>query len=250
MPDGVPEQGRNVELRLAHHRLRIDHDPSVTVAQQIVMVEIAVDERRVVWPHRPVDLSCLADEIVIAGIVEPPRHEIADPPEWAPSRGRSPELPRRSDGDAHRLVFRAARGVVARTRALDEHRAACAIVPQQSHGAVTGQQGQRVGFVIGLVVLDRYDFQDRLIAGERDVREAACGDHLAQLDVPLCRDLVRRGGKPRAHAIVDSPGRSGEPRALAFGHFALRGPLSLARARTNRTSDSLFSQGRRSSLET
>src|SRR5713101_8113463 len=44
VPDGIPQERGHVELRLADHRLRIDDDPAVAMAQQVVVVEVAMDE--------------------------------------------------------------------------------------------------------------------------------------------------------------------------------------------------------------
>ena len=41
----VPEEGRHVELGLAEHRLRVDRDVAAAGVEQVVVVQVAVDER-------------------------------------------------------------------------------------------------------------------------------------------------------------------------------------------------------------
>ena len=91
-------------------------------------------------------------------------------------------------------------------------------MPEQADRAVAGEERQRIGLVVSLVILGRYDLEDRTVAGERDVGETTRRDHLAQLHVPFGGDLAGRGGEPRAHPVGDPPWRLGKPRALPLAH--------------------------------
>src|SRR5207247_1343552 len=92
--DRIPQERCHIELRLADHRLWIDHDPTVSVAQQVVMMEVAVNEGRVARMHRRVDLLGLTHEVVIARVIQPPPDGIADPPKGvAPREGHERETP-------------------------------------------------------------------------------------------------------------------------------------------------------------
>ena len=213
------------------------------------MMEVAVNEGRVARMHRRVDLLGLTHEVVIARVIEPPRDEIADPPKGVATQSWSPELSRRRDRHADRLVLRQARSVVPRTRTLDQHRAPRSIMSQEPHRAVTAQERQGVRLVIGLVVFDGDDLEHGVIPREGHERETPPDDALRKGNAPLTRNFGGRRPQAVRHPRGDSPGRSVEPRALVPGHALARGPRSLARASTKRRSESRFSQGRRSSPE-
>src|SRR5438874_11912782 len=166
--DGIPHEGRDVEFGFPDHWLRIDHDPTASMAQQVVMMKVAVKERRVARVHRCVDLLGLAHEVVIARVIEPAGHEIADPPKGPPTRRRSPEPPRRRHRHVDRLILRQARGVVPRMRTLDQHRAPRPIMSEEPHRTVAGDERQGVRLVIGLVVFDGHDLEHGVIAREGD----------------------------------------------------------------------------------
>ena len=89
---------------------------------------------------------------------------------------------------------------------------------QQAHRAVAGQERQGIRLVIGFIVLDRNDLEDRVVAGEGDVRESTRGQALAEGNTPLAGDL--QSGRPKAlrHPRRDAPGRDVEPRAFAVAH--------------------------------
>ena len=157
------------------------------------MVEVAVNERGVARMHRRVDLLRLTHEVVIARVIEPAGHEVADPAKRASLLGRAPDLPCRRDGDAYRFALREVRCIEPRTRALDQDRAARAVAPQKSHRTVTVQQLEGIRLVIGLIVLDGHDFEDGILPGERDEREPARDETLTQGNTPVARDLRRRG---------------------------------------------------------
>src|SRR6266550_4263658 len=99
--DGIPHEGRNVELGLTDHRLGIDHDPSPTVTKEVVVMEVAVHQGAIADVEARVDILGERHEVVLAGHPEPARDVIADPPEWSIALRRPPESLRRRDRHAH-----------------------------------------------------------------------------------------------------------------------------------------------------
>src|SRR4029077_2565947 len=91
---GIPEERDHIELRLGDERLRVDREPPAGMAQQVVMVEVAVHEDVVARRHRVEAIRRDRDVRVIAPrreIVEPAGHLVARAPERA-TLDRPPEL--------------------------------------------------------------------------------------------------------------------------------------------------------------
>src|SRR5207253_10107607 len=77
----VPEERWDVVLRLAEHRLRVDREPAVAVAEQVVMVEVAVDERVAAALELRVQLGRERRERMVARVAQPVWDVIVDRPE-------------------------------------------------------------------------------------------------------------------------------------------------------------------------
>ena len=92
------------------------------------MMEVAVHERAIVDVKLRVEILRYVDELVVAGVVEPARDVLADPAEGMPALRRPPELLRSRDGDFDRLGLGEGRGLIARSRALEQHRPPASVV--------------------------------------------------------------------------------------------------------------------------
>ena len=108
-PDRVPQEGRNVVLRLTEHRLRVDRDVPVAGAEDVVVVKVAVHENIPADVERRVELAGERNKAAplllgALGPVEPPRHVIADPAERL--RRRLPETHADLDRDRSCVVLR------------------------------------------------------------------------------------------------------------------------------------------------
>ena len=112
---------------------------------------------------------------------------VSDPAERL--RGRAPELEPGGDRDPGRLLFRQLGDVT--TRALDQQCAPSWVAPEQPHCPFTGPELERVGLLVGFVVLRRPHFQDRAFARRSDIRVTSERERLTELHAPLRRDLAR-----------------------------------------------------------
>ena len=150
-----------------------------------------------------VELARERDERMALGVVEPARHEVADPAERR--RRRSPEPPSDVDGDRRRLRRPASPAMSSPGRARSTSSARrIAVATQQPHGAVARPQLERVRLLVGLVVLGRRHLEHGVVARRGDIRIAGECKRLAELDLPLGGDLARhcreRGDvRPVAH---------------------------------------------------
>ena len=126
------------------------------------MVEVAVDEDVPADVERGVELPGERNQLAPLlirplGPIEPAGHVIADPAERL--RGRTPELQANLDCDRRCLVLGQLRDVGAGPGTLEQQHAPGTVAPQQAHGAVPVPELERVGLLVGLVVLGRCHLQ-------------------------------------------------------------------------------------------
>ena len=194
----VPEERRHVVLRLAEHRLRVDRQVPLAGAQDVVVVEVAVDERLPADLERRVQLPCERDQLTPLlirplGLVEPARHVIPDPAKRL--RRRPPEPQPDLDRDGRRLVLGQLRDVASRPGALDQERAPRSVAAQQAYGAVAVPERERVRLLVGFVVLGRSHLQHRVVAGRGDEGMPRERKRRSELDPPGSAATSR--GDPR-----------------------------------------------------
>ena len=185
----VPEVGRDVVLRLAEHRLRIDREEAACRAEDVVVVEVSVHERRPPHVETRVQLPGEWDELVPLRVVQPARDVVADPAERL--AGGPPELQSHRDCDCGRLLLLAGGDVVAGKGTFDQQGAPVSVSSQQAHDTRPVPERECVRLLVRLVVLRRRHLQDGAVTGRRRVRIAGERERLAELDSPLRRDLAR-----------------------------------------------------------
>ena len=155
----VPKEGGDVELRLAEHPLGVDDEMTVERrwavfgSEDVVVVEVAVDENIAADVERGVELARERDEVAslllgALGLVEPPGHVVADPPERL--SGGPPQPSSDADRDRRRLAFRQLGDVGPGPRPLEEERAPGPVVAQQPDSAVPAPERERVGLLVAL----------------------------------------------------------------------------------------------------
>jgi hypothetical protein len=115
------------------------------VQEQVVVMEVAMDERRPGHVERRVERAGqrYEDVSVPVGVVEPARHVVANPPERLPAlrHRRKPTSTAVEVASSSLSPERSPPGWAA----LDQHRAPAIVTAEQSHGAVAAPELQCIG---------------------------------------------------------------------------------------------------------
>jgi hypothetical protein len=190
---GVPEERRHVVLGIAKHRLAVDRDIAVAVPQDVVVVEVAVDQRRASDLEAVEQLTCERHELaalipVALARVEPAGNDVADPAERR--RRGTPQPARDVDSRGDGLRFRQHGEIRSRPRAFLQQRPTRRVAAEEANRTVAVPDDERLGFVQRLVVTRPGDLQHHLGTHRRDVRVPGERERLAELEAPVGGDRV------------------------------------------------------------
>jgi len=259
----VAEQGGDVELPLAHERLRVDHEPLFPVgAKHVSPVEVLVRDHRLslVRACVPEEVECRVEEVSLEGpaqsfptgeqLVGPPGGLVGEKPEGVTFGRGTPESAQQPGGDSIGPLLVHLPERRAGQAPFDEKRSSLVVTGEEEDCATAVPVAQRIGLVLALRLWE-VDLEDcrRAVRAlhrhdERDVRGL---EGRIELQRPRVRELPHESRQPleplcaaRLTPPPSEPAGDGE-RAARYSATADRNACSLSWPKTANTTRCRFS---------
>jgi hypothetical protein len=208
------------ELALGDERLRVDDEPRLALrGEDVVAVQVLVREHALALRRRK-----LARQAGIEPVVDPVLDLVLEGVEAV--RRHAPQSRQQAGEHVERAPAVERREKRARLAALEQHRAALVVAPQEPDRAVAVPELERVRFMFALAV-GEVDLQHRglPVRGRRahDVPAEPGHVRLAEREPPLLGDLLgerRRGLTPARERYEDVVDQASSRRLASEGSFA------------------------------